>query len=193
MPAGPDDAPARAASAPVARRRARSRSIISARWLTTLLAIACAALWLLTLWAWPGLSTRWFAINIAHGIANIEQTDLDNLPQHELVALTWTPLADLPGYDFRYRIANFQWLPHAGATSTLNGLAKRWYLDLPLWMPFILFSALAVKSWRTHIIERKSPTRCHTCNYDLKGLPANAPCPECGGVRPLTPPSRQAR
>lgn len=51
-------------------------------------------------------------------------------------------------------------------------------LALPLWMPALLFAALAGRGWYRYRPFRR-PGRCPCCGYDLTGNVSGV-CPECG-------------
>jgi predicted RNA-binding Zn-ribbon protein involved in translation (DUF1610 family) len=160
------------------------------RWAASLAALACAALWLLTLWTWPTLSTPWFAASLCHGMLDIEQLEPNGNPPESRLAVSSVSLDDLPGYDFRYRFGFMEWRPHAGSVVLLSGTGRRWYLDLPLWIPFLLFSTLAAIAWRAHTKPRDAAQiACAHCNYNLAGLPAGSLCPECGKHSLIRPPA----
>lgn len=57
-------------------------------------------------------------------------------------------------------------------------------LLIPLWIPLVLVAAPAAWSWWRFLHPPKSPTACRGCGYELAGLAAAAPCPECGRSRP---------
>jgi len=59
---------------------------------------------------------------------------------------------------------------------------------IPLWIPFVIVSALTVVAW--HRSRRVPPGHCRSCGYDLTGN-ATGRCPECGAAS--APTSRQAR
>ena len=69
-----------------------------------------------------------------------------------------------------------QWRPR------LRSKPKNFVLIIPLWM--IALPSAAVATW-TFLSLRRRVGQCE-CGYTLAGLPAQAPCPECGSTRPLT-------
>jgi hypothetical protein len=52
-----------------------------------------------------------------------------------------------------------------------------WSVDFSLWLPAGV--SFAVTSLSAFMVYRRRPGYC-PCGYDLLGLPASAPCPECG-------------
>ncbi len=66
----------------------------------------------------------------------------------------------------------FRW--HVSERTTL--------ISIPLWSLF-LFQAISTSvAWRLdHVATRREKQgKCKACGYDLAGLSAAAPCPECG-------------
>lgn len=57
----------------------------------------------------------------------------------------------------------------------------RRFVSMPLWIPFVLSSGLAVWLWRRGR-DRHGPGRCAACGYDLAGLRSGQVCPECGAA-----------
>lgn len=49
---------------------------------------------------------------------------------------------------------------------------------LPLWLPAFAAAIAAAVMWRWDLTPRAG--QCPRCRYDCRGLPAGAPCPECG-------------
>ncbi|HYD02084.1 MAG TPA: hypothetical protein VEB22_12730 [Phycisphaerales bacterium] len=49
----------------------------------------------------------------------------------------------------------------------------------------LLPTAVAAALWASHLRRQREAQRhaCSVCRYDLRGLPAGAPCPECGARR----------
>ena len=70
-------------------------------------------------------------------------------------------------------------------------------INLPLWIPLLGFAGIGLLFLRTLRREPK-PGCCSRCGYDLQGIPAHSPCPECaagsvsfmkrlaGTLRPMT-------
>lgn len=99
-------------------------------------------------------------------------------------------------YDPKSRTTRFMigWTPAShfiGATSVTDRMqVGRWWpqymsfgpafsLFIPLWLPLLTFTAPAALAWRFHL-KRPREGHCPTCSYNREGLPAAAPCPECG-------------
>ncbi|MCA3003926.1 MAG: hypothetical protein LW650_04605 [Planctomycetaceae bacterium] len=61
-----------------------------------------------------------------------------------------------------------------------SGIMGMGYAVAPLWLPTVLFAALAGLMW--YLAARTRPGRCPNCGYNLQGLPAAQPCPECGRI-----------
>lgn len=61
-----------------------------------------------------------------------------------------------------------------------------WHAELDLFWPLVALGPCAIASqlW----VLRALVGRCARCKYDLAGLPAGSPCPECGGF--VGPPGR---
>jgi hypothetical protein len=59
-----------------------------------------------------------------------------------------------------------------------------WQFSMPLWPPIGLSVLATLLAFRLdHPARRRtSINHCPTCNYDLRGLPAATPCPECGAL-----------
>jgi hypothetical protein len=178
------------------------------RWLVSAAAIFAAALLLSTLWVWIDIGTDYLGgvrISIGHGTITLEQTDSTftwanggaarpDLPAHawssgdpdsprQALYTSCTMLGDLPGYTLRDRMAFLKWRPEVGSVSYLVGSGRRWFLDLPLWIPFLAAAAFTVIAWRRHFRRQaESHIACPSCGYDLRGLADAAPCPECGGT-----------
>lgn len=64
-----------------------------------------------------------------------------------------------------------------------------------LWVALVALVVLGT-TWRPRVRASSGPLRCAACRYDRTGLPANAPCPECGrsailAERPFAVPPRR--
>lgn len=53
---------------------------------------------------------------------------------------------------------------------------RLYFIGVPLWLPGLLFGALAV--WLWHRSRLPQPGRCRGCGYDLRGN-VSGRCPEC--------------
>jgi hypothetical protein len=59
-----------------------------------------------------------------------------------------------------------------------------WWVQLqviaPLWHTVVLLGAASAALWCVRAGGRGAE-KCASCGYELRGLPAGAVCPECGG------------
>jgi hypothetical protein len=76
-----------------------------------------------------------------------------------------------------------RWWASERRQASLNQTYTTAYIQAPLW-PFA--SALLILFALPFTIRRlrRRAGRCTTCGYDRRGLTPDAPCPECGIVRP---------
>ena len=63
-------------------------------------------------------------------------------------------------------------------------VSSTWRIELDLIWPAAALGILGIASKRKPI--RLGPGCCRLCWYDLQGLPADAPCPECGATIPTS-------
>ncbi len=170
------------------------------RWGVTLFASAVLLSWAASLVLWCGVTIEGHSCTLSHGAIAIERTDTsvgwtaadgNAFPEHvhsvgSFGTISWTWLDDLPGYTFASRFTFLRWRPGVGTTAMLLSRGQRWYLDLPLWIVLIPALAVAALAWRTHALRMQAIRNraCPWCEYDLRGLAADAMCPECG--RPST-------
>lgn len=69
----------------------------------------------------------------------------------------------------------------------LSGTPAPRFTAWPFW-PFSILLA-ATGGTLLYFARTRSPFSCPTCAYDLRGLPASTPCPECGTpIAPASPP-----
>ena len=56
---------------------------------------------------------------------------------------------------------------------------------IPLWPLIVLLLIPTGLAWRLDQLATRGAdfSQCQTCHYNLTGLPANSPCPECGASR----------
>lgn len=109
-------------------------------------------------------------------------------------------LLETPFETWRDRLAtsiciSFLWMTYFTIASALRGLNAGLNLNeigssLRLFAEFVIFFFVILSVMRLFqvwlIMERnakRNPLVCEHCQYDLQGLPAEAPCPECGTAR----------
>ena len=59
------------------------------------------------------------------------------------------------------------------------------YLEFPLLYPLLAWAVVSFLPIRAYVIHRRRTARgaCLRCGYDLSGIDASEPCPECGTTR----------
>jgi hypothetical protein len=136
------------------------------RWMGTLAVLALFALWL--------ASARWFLmwqINSSTSVVCVAGL------------VTWNPTPPAPpltpGLFWSERVDSvpMYWWFQVGA-SGLGGPTPMPRWAFPIWFPALLIALPTALLWRS---PPRTPRTCPSCNYDLSGLPAATPCPECGG------------
>ena len=155
----------------------------AARWLGLAGAILCAAAFLFCRWG---------------------ELRFDCGPRHEIElaygAVEWqlrmNPWISLPRDDFARRVrlgrrADLYWWRDVFPTGFgLGQMNYRPYVqrypylgvtsvEVPLWIPFAACVTPATAGW-VRQFRRRRRNGCPRCGYELTGLPAAAPCPECG-------------
>ncbi|HZW08668.1 MAG TPA: hypothetical protein VFF69_02085 [Phycisphaerales bacterium] len=77
-------------------------------------------------------------------------------------------------YDAGTHSTPVEWWPRAHRRVGWPGII------LPLWLPALATGVPAAVMWRRAL--RPSAGLCPRCRYARRGLPENAPCPECGHI-----------
>ena len=91
-------------------------------------------------------------------------------------------LARFPGESLGWRVDDRPrvlrgWLPSYSG-GRIQGGKLAWIVQLPLWIPFLLFALPTALLW--YLDRRRYPAgRCQRCGYDLTGN-VSGRCPECG-------------
>jgi hypothetical protein len=146
-------------------RRARVRR--AAKWAGVVVCAVIAAAWVVSLWRYFGYKHVLSSEYSCHVIAG------------RLFLGYWQSVRLPSQWEFRAHDLQIQWWAEWGrAFGAGTGLWSRWFA-LPLWMPFVAVALpTAWVFWRDR---RLRPGHC-ACGYDLAGLAAGAPCPECGAA-----------
>jgi hypothetical protein len=149
--------------------RLRAKDI---RWRTQLSVAACVVL--LVVW----IASRWYAVAITtpggHDVG-VGGGVFSYCVSEDLRGVGWQTRT------FTLSSSMWCWWFDAGSFGWRVG---RWW-SVPLWMPLVAMSALTLWLWRRDArhARRVLTGRCEHCRYDLAGLNADAPCPECGRSR----------
>ena len=146
------------------------------KWTALALAVVVAMVWHASGWWDASLEgpcgTARLTLGLGPGAVHFQRIDGMSSSQW-----TWDGLrrpAPSLGWGFEYGRAHFR------GVSPFESL----WISVPLWAPFLLFSASAVWLWR---LDRKpKPGHCPRCRYDLSATPPAAPCPECGRLATKT-------
>ena len=94
--------------------------------------------------------------------------DIESLVERLRAPKGWCPCADCTPI-MRFRIAPLGW--GMGSTSPSD-----WYIRASALSAFFIGAGLSVGWWWPAFHKG----HCHFCDYDLRGLPPDTPCPECG-------------
>ncbi|MFG0284295.1 MAG: hypothetical protein ACF8R7_07720 [Phycisphaerales bacterium JB039] len=150
------------------RRRRGSRTIIwaaaglfcltAAAWTASLFGYACLCRGRRSIWIESG--------NLRYVWAYPPNAREEQTPQGLTFGRYWWQ----PRYSMRQRTC---WLPKWEDQGTWHSL------HVPLWPLAALGAGGALLAWRMGR-RRASAELCQRCGYSLAGLPAGAPCPECG-------------
>lgn len=67
-------------------------------------------------------------------------------------------------------------------------------VSVPLWCPLVIATGLSAAAWHRDLAARRRARAgsCPACGYQRAGLPARAPCPECGGGGLDAPPGAKS-
>jgi hypothetical protein len=120
-------------------------------------------------------------IEVGHGLVWTGSTE--GVPPESIIAAPgwetghantwyWGLAGELPNY-----MRQVPW--HHGLL--WRSVAGEWELGFSLLYPVLLTTIPAAFLWYKDR-RRSSPHTCPNCNYDRRGLPAQAKCPECGTV-----------
>lgn len=92
-----------------------------------------------------------------------------------------TPRPSWRWWHWRYRKL-VPWLSNGIGPVPANAVRPKprfWIVEFPLWTPLAFAAALTAVPWCLRVRRRRHGLVCPSCHYDLYGLPAGAPCPEC--------------
>jgi hypothetical protein len=74
-----------------------------------------------------------------------------------------------------------------GVVGVANAIMRLDVVAIAVRAVFVLLpgTTLVLKSVRARRAQRREAYLCRECEYDRRGLPLDAPCPECGAVPPV--------
>ncbi len=144
-------------------------------WLWTALAASTLLLGVFSLWGEVVYITQpQIGATIARGGIEIQNRVLMKVHGYG-----WSVRWPWESWGYAVSVQGVKWGPDWSVAwqSRLDHISGAWTIRLPLALPLILFTTFAWWCWR----KQRSPRPNHCpCGYNLAGLPADAPCPECG-------------
>lgn len=186
----------------VPKRRAVRRIGCACRWLGIAGCTASVGLWLFTLFGWCGVTIDddFWSNSYQVGLGAIFRAN-NNRPKpgeyglrgfhlSKRVSVWWQAGGPMVSRPIGRRLADFRWWPE-NIDYFLLAPGSSFYTPEP-WALIPLWGPLAASAGAWMIGQKLAPGahrqgRCQSCGYERSGLPADAPCPECG--KPV-PPSR---
>ncbi len=153
------------------RRRASSLALFGI-WAGAVVAVASTLAWVASA-IWTSFFMAQFGDSLSLRTGTVSYLWTTHEKRLEIISKTGYPLQRQWNWYCSPRQVPMEWW---GGFTQIPGRAAIW---APLW-PFTLAGGtVALLCWR----RRRQVTRigcCNTCGYALAGLPAGAPCPECG-------------
>jgi hypothetical protein len=131
-----------------------------------LLGVCLASRWWWVEWRGSGPQNKWISLKGGRLVIGTARDVLAGLP-----APGWHVYREGWPFYFEFRWW-FDWKRSPFAT----------LFAVPLWVPAVFALLLAASAWRLDTLARRRTRagHCPSCGYDLTGLIAPAPCPECG-------------
>lgn len=124
----------------------------------TVLLVAAAVL---SRWRYAAYDHRRIIVSVQQGCLWCSWGGIDNK--------RWDPPRTTTGFEWGRVNAPYNWSEFRAGYGELV---------VPLWAPAVVTAAATGLGWR--LGRRSAGGRCGRCGYDLTGLAAPSPCPECG-------------
>jgi hypothetical protein len=149
------------------RRTKRSRFRSAAKWAGVVVCVMIGAAWCVSIRAafgYHGVLSSDYACRVTAGTLWLMHLEPRRNPSQAY---------------FQTHGPQVQWWPVWDSYYSPSWGAER--LAIPLWMPFVLVAIPTAWLWWR---DRRSRWvgHCAACGYDLAGLAAGSPCPECGAA-----------
>jgi hypothetical protein len=172
----------------MARRRLRARVNWAARWGGAAAGVAIVLVYIVTSRAalsvdYHGGCDVW--IGVCRGQVRLDFKEWTSAPARrstfaerwDAVSAHMVPVRDIDPAKIRWPIM----LSPGFAGQAVAGL-RAFHVWVPLWIPLVLAAAMCVLGVRSRRRSRRGTSPCPSCGYDLSGLPASSPCPECAAI-----------
>ena len=155
-----------------------------ARWACTVTFVGLAAWWTVSGWYQVSCWTSGTYIQSTVGVIDWASGLVGAEPPGNGLAMV--PLAN------NSVLAHWEWGFHRGPLRSMVltigpgrsvELVEPWVTEVPIWPALAVLGPLSCRCWWVELRSRATNRRamcCRTCNYDRRGLPADAKCPECG-------------
>ena len=153
------------------RRRASTLALIG-MWAGAVVAVASALAWVASA-IWTSFFMAQFGDTVALRAGTVSYLWTTHEKRLEIISKTGYPLQRQWNWYCSPRQVPMEWW---GGIAGNTGRTMIW---VPLWPFVVAGGTVSVLCWR----RRRRLARigcCNACGYSLSGLPAGAPCPECG-------------